>query len=207
VAGTDFHPGVAAQVGDDTISVSHIDDVASGYCGAIEGQLQGQQQVLPMHYLRGGIVGELTLVEAARQFAAEKGVEAGSTYDQKVSQLQSAVSALPQDQQDAVIEVESSSAYIAGVEAAVGKQLLKAKGATGIQVSDATSAGQQAFSTWLDGQDIVIDPEFGVEIKNAEAVPVDTSLSYALGDTAKQASADSPDQTYAASLPSSHRCG
>ena len=46
-----------------------------------------------------------------------------------------------------------------------------------------------------------------MEIKNAQAVPTDTSVSYALGDTATKANADSPDQAYAGSLPDSHRCG
>lgn len=207
VAGTDFHPGVAAQVGNDTISVSEVNSVATNYCSAIKSQLQGQNQVLPLRYLRGGVVGQLALMSAARQFAAEHHVDAGYQYDQKVSELTSAVAALPEEQQQAVIEVESSSTYISDVELAVGKQLLKKAGAASTKSSDATAAGQKAFAGWLDGQDIAIDPQFGVEIKNAQAVPTDTSVSYALGDTATMANADTPDQSYAASLPSSHRCG
>ena len=45
VAGTDFHPGVAAQVGDETITVSEVDSVASNYCSAITSQLQSNNQV------------------------------------------------------------------------------------------------------------------------------------------------------------------
>lgn len=207
VAGTDFHPGVAAQVGDDTVSVSEVDSTASSYCSAIEGQLQGDNQVLPMRYLRGGIAGQLALVSAAQQFAEEKGVDAGRQYDQKVAELESAVASLPEDQQDAVITIESSSTYISGVEQAVGEQVLRDQGVRKAQASDALAAGQQAFSQWLDDQDVSIDPQFGVEIKNAQAVPTDTSVSYALGDTATKANADSPDQAYAGSLPDSHRCG
>jgi peptidyl-prolyl cis-trans isomerase SurA len=207
VAGTDFHPGVAAQVGNDTISVSEVNSVSTNYCSAIKSQLQGQNQVLPLRYLRGGVVGQLALLSAARQFAAEHHVDAGYQYDQKVSELQSAVAALPEEQQQAVVEIESSSTYISDVELAVGKQILKQSGATSRKSSDATAAGQKAFASWLDDQDIAIDPQFGVEIKNAQAVPTDTSVSYALGDTATMANADTPDQSYAASLPSSHRCG
>lgn len=207
VAGTDFHPGVAAQVGDDTVSVSEVDSVASSYCSAIVGQLQGNNQVLPLRYLRGGIAGQLALVAGARQFADENSVDAGRQYDQKVAELESAVSQLPEDQQDAVIKVEGSTTYISGVEMAVGKKLLKEQGTSKPQPSDATAAGEKAFGDWLDGQDVSIDPQFGVEIKDAKAVPADTSVSYALGDTASKGNAQSPDQSYAAALPASHRCG
>lgn len=207
VAGTDFHPGVAAQVGDESITVSHVDSVASNYCSAITSQLQSNNQVLPLSYLRSGVLGRLTLVAAAKQLAADRGVSAGQAYDQKVAQLQGAVAALPQDQQDAVIAIESSADYISGVEAAVGKQELKAQGTTKASTADATAAGQKAFSDWLADQSISIDPQFGLKIEKDQTVPTDTSVSYALSDTAKSGAATSPDQTYAASLPASNRCG
>jgi hypothetical protein len=207
VAGTDFHPGVAAEVGDDTITVSHVDDVAGDYCVAIKSQLATDHQVLPLRYLRGGVVGQLALVSAAKQFAKKYDVEPGREYDQKVSDLKSAVAHLSPAQQDAVIEVESSSAYISGVQQAVGEQLLREQGTRRPAPSDATAAGQQAFGKWLAEQDIQIDPQFGVEIKDGQAVPTDTSLSYAAGTTARKGGADTPDQAYAASLPAAHRCG
>jgi peptidyl-prolyl cis-trans isomerase SurA len=207
VAGTDFHPGVAAQVGDDTISVSRVNSVVSGYCSALEDQLAAQQQVLPLRYLRGGVAGELALVAAARQFADEKGVEPATSYDDKVAQLRSAVSDLPEDQQDAVIEVESSSAYVAGVEQAVGEQLLAGQGDTAPQPADAVKAGTKEFTAWLADQDVSIDPQFGVSIETGQAVPTDTSVSFPLGDTAQQGEAASPDPSYAAGLPGSLRCG
>jgi hypothetical protein len=207
VAGTGFHPGVAAEVGDDTISVSKVNQVASDYCVAIEGQLADNNQVLPQRYLRGGIAGQLVLVSAAEQLAAEYDVEPGVQYDQKVAELQSGTAELSEGQQEAVIEIESSSAYITGIQEAVGEQLLRAKGAADPTIEKARARGQRVFNTWLADHDVAIDPQFGVEIKGGQAVPTDTSLSYAVGDTAKNGQADSPDQEYAASLPDSHRCG
>jgi peptidyl-prolyl cis-trans isomerase SurA len=207
VAGTSFHPGVAAQVGDDRITVSEVDDVASSYCSAIKEQLSGEKQVLPLRYLRAGIAGQLVLVAAAQQLADKYSVEPGVAYDQKVAELQGAVGTLPESQQDAVIEIESSATYINGVKQAVGEQLLADKGEPNPTSDQAVQAGQRAFTTWLAGQDVTIDPQFGVEIKDGQAVPVDTSLSYAAGDTAKNGNAGNPDPGYAASLPASHRCG
>jgi peptidyl-prolyl cis-trans isomerase SurA len=207
VAGTDFHPGVAAQVDGDRISVSKVDDVASSYCDAIVTQLQGQQQVLPLRYLRGGVAGELALKAAAEQFAAEHHVGPGDSYDQKVGQLQTATSTLPEDQATAVIEIESASDYVSGVEQAVGEQQLRQQGTSQPSGTAARKAGKRAFISWLDREDVQIDPQFGVEIKGDRAVPVDTSVSFALSDQAKQGNAQTPDQTYAAGLPASHRCG
>lgn len=207
VAGTGFHPGVAAEVGDETISVSKVNQIASDYCIAIESQLADNKQVLPQRYLRGGIAGQLALVSAAEQLAAEYDVEPGLQYDQKVAELQSGTAELSEGEQEAVIEIESSSAYVTGIQEAIGEKLLRAKGAADPTIDQARASGQKAFNAWLADHDVSIDPQFGVSIKDGRAVPTDTSLSVAVGDTAKKGQADSPDQEYAASLPDSHRCG
>jgi hypothetical protein len=207
VAGTGFHPGVAAQVGDDQVKVSRVDEIASNYCSAITEQLRGQNQVLPLRYLRGGVAGQLALVAAAEQLADEYGVEPGLQYDRKVADLQAAVADLPEDQQDAVVAIESSASYLSGVKQAVGAKLLREQGNAQPTIEESTKAGQQAFNKWLDEQDVSIDPQFGVELQDGQAVPTDTSLSHAVGTTAKNGNADSPDPAYAGSLPSSLRCG
>lgn len=207
VAGTGFHPGVAAEVGDDTISVTKVNQFTSDYCTAIEGQLADNNQVLPQRYLRGGIAGQLVLVSAAEQLAAEYDVEPGMQYDQKVAELQAGTAELSEGEQEAVIEIESSSTYVTGIQEAIGEQLLVAKGVNDPTIDKARAAGKRVFDRWLADHDVTIDPQFGVEIKDGQPVPTDTSLSYAVGDTAKEGQADSPDQEYAAGLPDSHRCG
>lgn len=207
VAGTGFHPGVAAEVGDDKISVTKVNQLASDYCTAIEEQLADNNQILPQRYLRGGIAGQLALVSAAEQLAAEYDVEPGLQYDQKVAELQASTAELSEGEQQAVIEIESSTTYVTGIQEAIGEQLLIAKGASDPTIDRARAAGKRVFDKWLSDHDVTIDPQFGVEIKDGQPVPTDTSLSYAVGDTAKNGQADSPDQEYAAGLPDSHRCG
>jgi peptidyl-prolyl cis-trans isomerase SurA len=207
VAGTGFHPGVAAEVGDDQIKVSRVDEIASNYCSAITEQLRGENQVLPLRYLRGGIAGQLALVAAAEQLAEEHGVEPGLQYDQKVAELEAAVAELPEGQQDAVIAIESSASYLSGVQQAVGAKLLREQGNAQPTIEESTQAGQQAFNEWLDEQDVSIDPQFGVELQDGQAVATDTSLSHAAGTTARNGNADTPDPAYAGSLPASLRCG
>ncbi len=202
-----IHPGVAARVGDDTITVRTVDDLSGAYCSAITDQLAQAKQSVPQRYLRSGIAGQLALLTAARQFADERGVEPGKLYEAKVAELQASTATLPEEQQHAVIEVDSSAAYIAGVLQAVGDQELAGQASGQPDSTKAAAAGQQVFTAWLAEHPVVIDPQFGVEIKDGQPVRVDTSVSVAVGTTAKNGQADSPDPAYVAALPDSHRCG
>jgi hypothetical protein len=207
VAGTGIHPGAAVEVGDDTISMSTVDTTASNYCSAIEDQLAQNHQVLPMRYLRAGIAGQLALVSAARQLADDYGVEPGVQYERKVSDLEGAISQLSEGEQEAVIDVESSSTYISSVQQAVGEQVLQDQGTKRPQPEAATQAGKEAFTKWLDEHDVSLDPKLGVTIQDASAVPTDSSVSFPVGSTAKLGLAETPDQKYAAALPDALRCG
>lgn len=194
-----FNPGVAARVGDDTVSMDRVDDVTGAYCRAAEAQFQ-DGQVLAQHYLRGQVAGALALRVAADQFAAEQGVTASADYDRAVAQAEEQLSKLPDDQAQALVDVQGVPIYVQAVEKSVGEQ----QGETG---DAATKAGEKAFLSWLAEQDIDLDPRFGVSIDKGTTAAADTSLSYALGDTSTQANADQPDTAYAALLPDSQRCG
>lgn len=207
VAGTGLQPGVAARVGDETISTREVDSIAGDYCSSIEKQLSEGNQVLPRRYLRGGVAGQLALVAAARQLADEQGVDVGPQYTRKVSDLEDAVAGLPEDQARAVVEVESSGTYLAEVRTAVGKKLLAEQGTGDAGTAEAEAAGQKALAAWLDDHDVELDPKLGVRIEDGQAVPADESLSHGVSDVATMGRAESPDQEYAAALPDSHRCG
>lgn len=194
-----FNPGVAARVGDETISVNEVDDVSTSFCTYVEGQLQ-QGQVLAGHYLRGQVAGALALRAAVDQFADEQGVSAADDYATAVDQAKEQLGSLPDDQVQAVIDVQGVTLYLQAVEKSVGEE----QGASG---DAATKAGEQEFLAWLDDQDVDIDPRFGVSIDKGVTTPVDTSLSYGLGDTTTKADADQPDTAYAALLPETQRCG
>ncbi len=201
-----LHPGVAAQVGDEAITMAHVDRVAGDYCVAIEKQLQGDNQVVPQRYLRGGVAGTLALTAAARQLADEYGVDAGKQYDRQVADLQAGVAQLPDEVQDSVVEVESAKTYVEGVQAAVGRKLLAGEGAAG-GYTESVARGKQALDDWIADHDVEFDPQLGVEFDKGAIVPVDTSLSFAVGDAASKGGAASPDPTYAEGLPDAQSCG
>src|SRR6478735_8195647 len=64
-------PGVASEVGNQTVSMSDVDRLTSGYCDALRPQLESGGQIYPIRYLRGYVVGNLTLEAAAKQLADE----------------------------------------------------------------------------------------------------------------------------------------
>jgi hypothetical protein len=197
-----LHPGAAAVVGDKTISMAKVDQVAGDYCHAITKQLQGDSQVVPLNYFRGGVAGSLALRSAAEQLAAEYGVQPESVYDHKVTELQKATVHVPEAYQDAVIEVESTSAYVEGVQAAVGAAQDPKLG-----YIESQKAGQSIFNDWLAQHDVTFDPSLGVTLQKGNIARQDGSLSYAVGSAARNGTAANPDHQYASALPSSHRCG
>lgn len=204
VAGTDWHPGAAAQVGDEKISVDHVNEVVTQYCKAVKDQLTEPGDVIPLRYLREGVAGELVLVSAARQLGEEYGVEAGDQYTRQVAQLEQAVADLPQETQDAVVEIESAETYINDILQGVGEAVTDGpKPASDVAIE----AGRKELVKWIDENDVQIDPQFGVAIVDGQPKRVDTDLSVPVGDRAKAAGAATPDPAYAGSLPSVHRCG
>ena len=196
----DLNPGAAFRVDDQTVSMGQVDDVSTAYCQYVETQLQ-QGQVLAQHYLRGRVAGSLALRNAADQFAADHDVTADPAYDAAVKQAEQGLADLPDDQQQAVIDVQGADSYVQAVEKSVGASL----GASGDKAQ--VAAGQKAFAQWLSDNDVQIDPRFGVSIDSGSAAPTDTSVSFAVGDTAKKADADQPDTDYAGALPDTQRCG
>ncbi|MCW2853814.1 MAG: hypothetical protein JWM84_3478 [Nocardioides sp.] len=205
VAGTSFQPGVAAEVDGQKISTDRVDRLVGDYCDAVREQLQQDGSVVPLGYLRSGVVGQLALVSAAEQLAAEHGVDPTQDYERVVTDLEAQTRDLPEDQRDAVVEVNGSSAYVQAVQLAVGDKLLGEEG----EPSGPQAAGQRGadeLKAWLDDHDIDINPEFGIAFEDGQVVSEDTQLAFAVGDTATTSALEAPDQEYAKSLPASQRC-
>jgi hypothetical protein len=205
VAGTSFQPGVAAEVDGQKISTDRVDRLVGDYCDAVREQLQQDGSVVPLGYLRSGVVGQLALVSAAEQLAAEHGVDPTQDYERVVTDLEAQTRDLPEDQRDAVVEVNGSSAYVQAVQLAVGDKLLGEEGEPG-GPEVAGQRGADELNAWLDDHDIDINPEFGIAFEDGQVVSEDTQLAFAVGDTATTSALEAPDQEYAKSLPASQRC-
>ncbi|GAA4378114.1 hypothetical protein [Nocardioides caricicola] len=196
-----FNPGVAARVADTTITTNEVDDTAADYCSAVETQLE-EGQAVANSVVDTQVAGSLALQEAGEQFAAAQGVEPDPSYQDAADSLEQSIAGLSPEQQDAVRRVNLARPYVAAVELAVGIE----------EVGDddpeaAAAAGHEAFASWLDDQDVRIDPRYAVSIEDGTMAPADTTISFAVSDVAKAGQAAEADPAAGAALPVSQRCG
>ncbi len=203
-------PGVAAQVGDETISVSEVNRLSDGYCAAYERQLKGDGTVLPMEVVTTNVVQTLTMTAIARQLADDYDVTPSATYEENLANLEQAGDALADDAGEAKVTVESGIAYVNDILEQIGRKTLAEDGVTDPSVEDATARGKELLSTWIAVNDPEIDPQYGLKLVQLQPEFVDTTVSFPASDTAKQGALEpgAEDQAaYAKTLPESQRCG
>ena len=199
-----LRPGTAVEVGDEQITTSEVDEVTTQFCAALQEPLNQQAQTIPHGYFRGGIAGVLAMREVASQVAADYGVEADSDeYLKQLAQLRDQVAPLPESQQEAVIQVESSPFYVQAVQAAVGEEVLGGEG----EDSDFEAAGAEEMQRWIDDHGVEFDPSLNTTIRDGQVAPADDSLSFAVSEGAKAGQEEQPNSALAAQLPDSQRCG
>lgn len=199
-----LQPGTAVEVGDESISLSRVDEVAGDFCTAIEPQLDGQAQTLPNSFLRGGIAGTLALRSAAAQVAEEYGVDPDSErYRAATAELERSVADLPEDLRDSVVEVQGATAYLEAVQAAVGEQQLGGDG----EYEDFVNAGAEVIAAWIEENHVEFDPSLNTTIADGSIATADGALSFAVSDEAKAGLEAEPNPMAARQLPETHRCG
>ena len=199
-----LRPGTAVQVGEEQISASEVDQVATQFCEALEPQLRQQAETIPHSYFRGGIAGTLALREVAEQVAAEHGVEADSEeYRQQLADLKRNVASLPEEQQEAVITIESAPLYVQAVQVAVGEKLLDGEG----DQAAFAAAGGEEMQRWIEEHDVEFDPALNTTIRDGQIATADGALSFPASETARSGMEEQPNAVLARRLPDSHRCG
>lgn len=199
-----LRPGVAAQVGDETITVDEVDAVAADFCAAVEPQLEQQAESIPHSYFRSGIAGTLALRSVAEQLAAERGVDVESdAYLQQLADLRRGVAAVPEDYRDSVVLVESAPAYVEAVQAAVGEQVLDGDG----EEQDFIAAGADEMAAWIAAHEVEFDPALNTRIEDGTIATRDESVSFALSETARAGLEEQPNSVTARQLPATQRCG
>lgn len=216
VAGTDYQPGAAATVEDATLSTDTVDRYATYFCDALDAQAFGEVGQVARLELKQGVAGNLARRLAAEEFAAQYDLEPGDYYQQVVNQAREGLGDLPEAALDALVEVQSSEAYVNEVALAAGERSLTEDGEDPTQEA-AQERGNQLFAQWLADQDVEFDPSLGVELADDGTwVRTDTSTSVAGSSQALVAAGDPVDEagqpdpaytSYVASLPSSQRCG
>ncbi|MGH3497042.1 MAG: hypothetical protein ACRDP1_06230 [Nocardioidaceae bacterium] len=205
-----FYPGSAARIGDTTVSMDHLDNLATAYCQAFvaNGKLTGsafpveagvakRRQVL-------GIIEENILAKGA---AAKLGVTANpADYTSNAAQISSLLKAMPAKYRAPLLEVVTMSSQSTQLEINIGDKLIGGD-PTKIDTQTAQKAGQQYVTKYAASVPVTFDPRFGVDRNGGLVNGGSGSLSAGLSSLATAPSDASSTSSYAASLPPSQVCG
>lgn len=200
-------PGVAAQVGDETLSARDVDGAAARMCTALGEQFKAESTTLPMSFVRQGTIQLLTLRAQAGQIADQYGIEPGTSYLDAVAQQQRTAATLPEEVQDTYVELTSANALVNDIVEQVGAIVLADAGVTDPPVEAVSQAGADVFNQWPDANGIDIDPRYGLKSIDGVLTPIDTNTSFAVSERATAGLSGDPDAAYARTLPLTHRCG
>jgi len=200
-------PGVAAEIGDETLTVREVDAAAGEMCTALGDQFEAENTVLPMSFVRQGTIQLMTLRSQAMQIADDYGVEPGSTYRNAVARSRRTAATMPDDVQDTYVDLTSANALANDIVTQIGEIELADRGIADAAPEEVSQAGIDVFNQWPDAHGIEIDPRYGLKSVDGVLTPVDTNTSVAVGETAKAGLSTEPDAAFAESLPLTHRCG
>lgn len=204
VADEGIHPGVAAQVGDTSISLDDVDDAADELCD-VHGKdvdtlgvpISGAElrtralQTLVLRVIADGLADDYDITPSPTYANLEKTAKDAGTYQ---------------------AEETLGVSYLVNVMQAVGAQEAGASASD----EDKLGAGIKAAQKWTEDAGVETNPVFpDLEIGDlAVEFTRDDDLSVAVSKFAKDALADSkrleeqqPDSEYAKDLPESQRCG
>jgi hypothetical protein len=208
VAGTEFHPGIAAEVGDQTITTRHVDEVTANYCAGFEtlskADPQSSNEPVPLRFVTNQFATLLVEHAAAEQLADQYDVEPGSASKSALASFEPQLESLSDEQKDAFQEVLGARAYNNDVLAQIGKISLADKGTSDATEDDQVAEGQKVLSAWLADHDVEVNPKYAVDLDTPGQV--DTDLSVAVGTKAKDGLKAEPDPDYTSSLPSHLVC-
>jgi len=208
VAGAEFHPGIAADVGDQTITTRHLDEVAANYCSGFEKlnkeDPQSNEQPIPLRYVTHQFVSLLVDNAGAEQLAEQYDVEQSSSSKASLASLEPQLKSLSDDQLDAFREILGARAYNQDVLTQIGKISLDDQGNENASEDDQYAEGQKLLDTWLTDHDVEVNPKYAVDVGTTGQV--DTDLSVAVGSKAKDGLKAEPDAGYTGSLPGNLVC-
>jgi hypothetical protein len=210
-----IHPGAAANIGGETVSMSTIDDTAKSFCKAYVKQSQTQQQAsgpLPMGTFRSYVASSLAQRALGRELADAYDVQPAGDYDRQVAQYQAALASSPASEREAVVQVAAAQAYLQNVQVAIGQRLTGNTGTSNSDVKAQLQRGEVATQDWLNDHEVSIDPVFGIDVDGGKFTTGHRDqTSYALSALARGgveagSSANGPPSSYTSALPASQTC-
>ena len=211
LSGCSSHPGAAATVGSQSISASHVDDVAQELCTAraVSAKAQGQQiQALQSRAARQGAVNLLISSVLSQEYGASVGAEpdAGQVAS-ALATFKTTIDAMPASLR---ADYTATLRELVGGELTLlqaGKQELAKAGTTKVTEQQAFTEGTKLRDAWAaDHADVSVDPRFGSYAKGS-LVPSSGSLSVPVSSSAVAGASAEPNTSFVGSLPDNQKCG
>ena len=197
-------PGVAAEVGSETISVDAVDELAGNVCTLQESLPEGganQPQTTSGLAARDGALQSLILRSIADQMADDYGFTAGKDFESQVDRVRLQFESVDQDKVEAALPAYTSIPYFIDIMRQIGETT-----GDNLAGNQALTAGIKKAQEWQDDHPITTNPMFGsFSIGDQEIESERDDLAFPASQSAKDASSGSAD--YFASLPESQRCG
>jgi hypothetical protein len=204
IADEGVQPGVAAEVGDTTISLDEVEDAAEQLC-----DLRGQDPATKGVPVSGAEVRTRALQTLVLRSIADGLAE---EYEITPSPTFASLEDAAEDEGSVQARQTVGLSYFVSVMQAVGAQVSDA----GAAEQDQLAAGIAAAQAWTDREGVQTNPVFPeIEIGDvAVEFTRDDDLSVAVSEFAEEALGDADrlaeqqgDSAYAATLPESQRCG
>ena len=201
-------PGAAAVVGSESISDTHVDEVAHALCAAQGASQNGQAPAaLASRSARQGALGVLLNSSLSRQFGASQGVQPDQRQvSAALAGSEQNIKSLPADRRDVFRQTVQEYAEGQLMLIDIGKRELAKSGKTNVTDQQAISEGTKLRNAWAaKNADVSVDPRYGVYQKNS-LLPVSGSLSVAASSRAADGNSPDPSTGWVASLPASQKC-
>ncbi|MEJ7633810.1 hypothetical protein [Aeromicrobium sp.] len=193
---TNIHPGDAAVVDGQSISMKTLNETAEVYCALTLSTAQEQGATVPGNAdIRRQAVTSLVSLIVARKLAGEEGIAIKpSTYEVTTAQEQQIADAFPDEDTDQIVQAIEDNQEVSTIAIALGEQ---AVGQPRTQENEAqlAEAGQAEITKAFATNDVEFAPRFGLD-GSTKQVAESGSLSVSPADPEAN-----PDQ-----LPAAQRC-
>ena len=215
-----LHPGIAAEVGDQSITDAEVDELAQDVCTAIQAQPDPDRPASARSQWLQLVVQGFVLRAMADQMADDYGVTSTKAYDNAVEETKQGLAQIPEldpEIQSHVLDTATSSDYFQDILASVGAKDLTASGTAKPSPNDSIRRGLALAAEWEKDNGIEIDPRFPdisiLEDQGPTFTPDETAFDVsdlakrATAEMAKQTTTEGPDPAWVEALPPSQKCG
>ena len=196
---SNVHPGAAATVDGQTISMKTLDKTAGAYCKLTLASSQQQGATPPTNAdMRRQAVSTLVSLVVARKIAKEEGITPRPADYELTSQQEDQVAkAFPDEKNlDELNKLIEQSQELSAISLALG-QKITGQAPTAETATQIGAAGQAEITKAFKDNDVKFAPRFGLSNSTAKTVSATGSLSVAPTDLG----ADEPNE-----LPTAQRC-